>query len=233
MINFRIGSIPIAFMFQFKFNLYDNFLLLQLSNFFFWSLIVIVKFKISLKNYFFFIFFWIALEVPRVNLTYIKKDLFFNKIFFLHIFFLFLAFSNILSLICINFVYILLILGCFWSYNEILWNGYWNWNFIEYFNLIFFIFFLVICHKNNCLLKYNLIGAVILFFIVINHYPLIISVHNFINNNLLNYSVFLVLIFFFVKNHVYNLLMLLYSMFYFYNFNIVLIFKLYLLNFFF
>lgn len=134
-----------------------------------------------------------------------NKGLFFNKIMVLHIsnltliilLYIFIpkistSYYSIMvlqqTLICFN------ILGIYWSMQENLWGGAWDWNFIEISLTLITIYFLLFIHKKKQNLYYELIIYLIFFiYLLYNHLPVILSIHNFTSNKLTKYTTLLLI----------------------------------------
>lgn len=130
----------------------------------------------------------------------INKSLFFTKIMILHITVLgvlicWLAFR--LNLIClfaipINIQFILILfnfLGIYWSTQENLWGGAWDWNLIEVSILVVIVYIIFYLHnKNNFIYNEQLIVIVFIMYLIYNHLPIILNIHSFTNNKLTKYT---------------------------------------------
>ncbi len=131
-----------------------NFFLLIQKDFFFYNQNLFLQYFKPILIAFYFIctcsFFFKKLPVslfltPLTSFIYFnfkkQNDLFLNYLFFLHPNFLtlnfFILFSNLISLkkkMSAVFLFLLLT-GMFWSFQEVLWNGIWDWNVLEFSNL--------------------------------------------------------------------------------------------------
>ena len=83
-----------------------------------------------------------------------------------------------------------LILGSWWSAQEVLWGGWWNWDLVETSLLFIFIGALIFVHGNKKPFTLFNFTKIIVFFIVsfivfswTNHTPLVTSVHSFVSGN--------------------------------------------------
>ena len=125
-----------------------------------------------------------------------NKALLFNKIAIVHIFYytlglilwilVFVLPSKLIFFFSSLHILFIIILGIVWSSQEVLWEGFWNWNLIEISILIFNLFLILTLHKKLLIREKTLIILVSVFiYLYFNHYPLKISIHNFTNNKYL------------------------------------------------
>lgn len=133
-----------------------------------------------------------------IVLKKINFNLIFNKIILPHTFTFLLTIINFLIFkkLSINnnikkIIYLLIfnLLGMYWSLQENLWGGLWNWNLIELNLLILIIINILVLHKNKYYLYLiNFILIYIYIYLYYNHIPVILNVHNFTENKLNKYT---------------------------------------------
>lgn len=136
-------------------------------------------------------------------ITVAYKDVF-NIIFSFNLNRLWLIFNNYL---CIGLV--ALTLGSWWAQQEINWNGWWGWDFVEVLNLVFFIYGLKILHCSviqNYLYKCRIFisyAILVLVYMLCLRFSLFNSLHTFLGTVLVSQIFVYLYLFVFVLMHVY------------------------------
>jgi len=97
-------------------------------------------------------------------------------------------------------IYISIILGCWWAEQELAWGGWWSWDFVELLALNFFLFSLIVLHKNNNQKVGGVISwvATLILSVVLVRFNIINSIHNFIvleSQNQYFYYIMLIIVF--------------------------------------
>lgn len=98
-----------------------------------------------------------------------------------------------------------ILLGSWWSYQELSWGGWWNWDIIELISLNVFFFVLLLIHSGpyvKFFKKLTLIKFIVIFLvsIIIVRFNLLSSIHAFTNTNMSKVffiKFFLILVYFF------------------------------------
>ena len=86
--------------------------------------------------YFFFVYFFI----------FFKKG---HETFMYYFFLKKIVNKNLNFYFVFNIIFIAIFLGGWWAQQELNWGGWWNWDFIEYFNLFAFILVILLFHLNK------------------------------------------------------------------------------------
>lgn len=141
---------------------------------------------------------YLIIKFLKKNFLIVSKkklilNLVYNKIFSYHVLIYVITLYNLITIFLKNknkqkiiIIFLTILLGMFWSFQEVLWGAFWNWNLIEltiYF--ILFIIFILTHKKSFYFIKINLFILCAYTIVNFNHLPLSISVHNFVNNKLL------------------------------------------------
>ena len=86
------------------------------------------------------------------------------------------------------------ILGIYWSLQENLWGGAWDWNFIEVSIVIITCYQLLFVHKKKTLLYREMtLSTTLIIYVLYNHTPFVLGVHSFTNNKLTKYCPVLII----------------------------------------
>ena len=187
---------------------------------FYESLFYCFKFNTKLLNGLFLIhpfviYIFYALIISfSITFLHLKKNSFIltsflNKFYFEINFLKILIFIVFLGITAI-------ILGSWWAFQEINWNGWWSWDLIEIINLLLIIYILRFTHSKSISnlattfnLNNNFLNFLILpvFFMVISRFNLVNSLHSFVLLNnfaqfyfLINYFLFFLFIIFIIEN---------------------------------
>lgn len=114
--------------------------------------------------------------------------------------------KNNLKYSYINYIIYAIMLGSWWSYQELSWGGWWNWDVVELLSLNFFFICLLLSHSTNIgvfLKKYTLIKFVLIFLLslIIIRFNLLSSIHAFTNLNLFKilFIKFIIILFYLVN----------------------------------
>lgn len=189
----------------------------RIINIYYFNLLSSLTFKLNYQYITLLIFiFYRNISFLNVFLLKILKKTFFvilkkntiislvwNKIFQLHVSFYIICLYRLIFLSnntkFLNLlIFTTLFLGSLWSFQEIMWGAFWNWNLIEVTILIFFISIFFLSHvKKNYYWINKYILLLIGTYLYFNHLPLKLSIHNFVNNKLIKtYFIFIVSVFF-------------------------------------
>lgn len=92
-----------------------------------------------------------------------------------------------------NYIVITILLGSWWSSQELLWGGFWNWDFVEV-TLMYLLFNSVTySHIKNFIVKYNMylknFYITLALYIIVNRTPIISSQHSFATSLFFKYNV--------------------------------------------
>lgn len=152
----------------------------------------------------------ILTQFRKIKIFLVKQKfnvgLFFNKVMLVHITSLVTLIiilgvlpgilSSYRSLIWIQSLLISFnILGVYWSTQENLWGGAWDWNFIEMGVTVVTLYLLVFLHKKTTTLyTENMIIVSTGIYLIYNHIPVILSVHNFTSNKFTKYTTLLLVL---------------------------------------
>lgn len=103
-----------------------------------------------------------------------------------------------------NYILISAAFSMVWSSQELFWNGFWNWDFVEISLINFLILSLLWSHnyKNNFIVYYFLFCVVLFLFFLTNKTNLITSQHSFSSSfffKISKYYYYFVFLYFFVK----------------------------------
>ncbi len=94
------------------------------------------------------------------------------------------------------FIFIAVILGCWWAEQELSWGGWWSWDFVELLALFLLVFFTKIIHIKNFKSNNTYVITFLIISIITVRYNLINSIHNFLSldsqNQYLYYIIFFI-----------------------------------------
>lgn len=155
--------------------------------------------KLVIINHFFMKKLKILVLLKKIN-----KGLFFNKIMVLHLNLLICVIIGVVLLIFKNhtnkllfsnltLTVILNILGIYWSIHENLWGGAWDWNLVEVSILLITVCLVLFAHiKSYTNIMFYLFLIMVVIYVIYNHIPIVLNVHNFANNKINKYNLLLV-----------------------------------------
>lgn len=148
-------------------------------------------------------------QLKKINMFIVKKKLntglFFNKIMLPHIttfnciiigLILMLNIRAYSTLISLQLIFILFnSLGIYWSIQENLWGGAWDWNLIEIGILVIITYNLILIHQKKIhLYTKHILILQLLIYLYYNHIPVILNIHSFTFNKLTKYNLILILL---------------------------------------
>lgn len=100
-----------------------------------------------------------------------------------------------LQLFCLLIGLVAIILGGWWAQQEVNWNGWWGWDFIEVVNLSLFLWFVYFVHSRYLFSYFFFIKKWIisclylfLFYMILLRWGMFNSIHTFLSNSLLGYE---------------------------------------------
>lgn len=178
-ILFTICFLNYNFYFQ-----YQDFYLILFSKFRFNTKLLNGLFLIHPFMVYLFYCFLMAISINLLNFTFIK--FYFNNYNPKH-FTMFNLLKNFKYSIFLGLTAI--ILGSWWAFQEINWNGWWSWDLIEIVNLLLILIVLKYIHNSNLLKCKNFLSVSIdlfvilllpIFFMGISRFNLVNSLHSFV-----------------------------------------------------